>query len=63
MLKTRKAAAKRFRMNKKGKVKRGHPGRGHLLTGKSRATKRKLRKAAYLVPAEAAKVRRYLPYG
>jgi large subunit ribosomal protein L35 len=41
--KTHKGAAKRFRVNANGKVKRGHSGHTHILTKKSSKRKRKLR--------------------
>ena len=41
--KTHKGAAKRFRVNANGKVKRGHSGKTHILTKKSSKRKRKLR--------------------
>ncbi len=43
-LKTKKGLLKRFKITKKGKLKRQRAGRGHLLTKKSRKRKRMLRK-------------------
>ena len=62
-LKTNKAAAKRFKITKSGKIKHRKAGRGHLLTKKSRKRKRNLRKANYLSASEMDKMRRLLPYG
>lgn len=62
-LKTNKAAARRFRMNKNGKVKRNRSGRRHLATDKSRGRKRSLRKPALVSETESHKMRRLLPYG
>ena len=42
--KTNKAVAKRFRVTKNGKIKRGRPGRRHLLSVKTTKRKRHLRK-------------------
>lgn len=42
--KTHKGAAKRFKLTAKGKVKRGHSMRSHILTKKTRKRKRRLRK-------------------
>lgn len=42
--KTHKGAAKRFKLTAKGKVKRGHSMRSHILTKKTRKRKRQLRK-------------------
>jgi large subunit ribosomal protein L35 len=62
-LKTKKAVAKRFRMTKKGKLKRAKAGKSHILTKKSRKRKRKLRHGG-LVDATFTKViRQLLPYG
>jgi len=46
--KTRKAVAKRFKISATGKVLYRKPGSGHLLTGKSRRRKRRLRKKGVL---------------
>lgn len=63
-LKTHKGARKRFRLTKKGKIKRKREGLRHLLTvGKSKKRKRKLRKGAYVGPAEYHKIRKLLPFG
>lgn len=47
-MKTRKAVAARFSTTGTGKIKRMHDGKGHILTKKSRARKRKLRKTGYV---------------
>ena len=54
--KTRKAAAKRFRRTAQGRIKFAKPGRGHLLTGKSRKRKRGLRSDGVLSKVEEKKV-------
>jgi large subunit ribosomal protein L35 len=43
-LKTKKGLRKRFKITKKGRLKRGRAGLGHLLAKKSRKRKRQLRK-------------------
>ena len=43
-MKTRKSVASKFRVTGTGKLKRGHAGKRHLLTKKSRKRKRQLRK-------------------
>ncbi len=63
MRKTKKSVSRRFRMNSKGKIKRGRPGRGHLLTGKARARKRKLGQKAMLKPMDEHRLREFLPHG
>ena len=62
-LKTRKAVAKRFRITKSGKVKRMKAGRSHILTKKSRARKRHLRKSGLVSSSFLKRVKRQLPYG
>ena len=61
-LKTKKGVSKRFRLTKKGKVKRGHGGRGHLLGKKSRQKKRKLKKPAFLEGKSRAIISKFIPY-
>lgn len=62
-LKTNRAAAKRFKITKSGKLKKRSARRGHLLGKMSRKAKRKLRQSSYLSPSDAKKIRRMLPYG
>ena len=62
-LKTRKGVAKRFKLTKKGKVKRSKAGKGHILTKKSRKRKRKLRQSSLTSTTESKTIRRLLPYG
>lgn len=62
-LKTNKSARKRFRLTKKGKLKRYHQGKRHLATSKSSNRKRRLRKTA-LVEGKLQKItKKLLPYG
>ncbi len=44
-MKTKRGAAKRFKLSSKGKVKRAHANAGHILTKKSPKRKRRLRKS------------------
>ena len=60
-IKTNRAAAKRFKVTKRGKVKKKHAFTSHILTKKSRKRKRNLRKSACLSPVEAKRVRKLLP--
>ena len=62
-LKTNKAAAKRFRFTKKGKIKKRNAGRRHILGNKKRKRKRQLRRTGYVSKADARRIRRLLPYG
>jgi len=62
-LKTKKAAAKRFRFSATGKVKVHRAGKRHNLGGKSASLKRALRGAVYLVPGDARHAVKCMPYG
>ena len=55
--KTKKAAAKRFRVTASGKIKYSKAGSGHLLGGKTRKRKRKLRTAGVLSAPETKRVK------
>ena len=61
-LKTRKGLAKRFKITKKGKIKRQKAGRGHLLAKKSRKRKRLLKKSGLVSRADKKAIRMLLPY-
>jgi len=62
-LKTNKGAAKRFRLNKKGRVKRWRGGKGHILTKKSGKRRRHLRKSKGLSNIGSRLIRKLMPYG
>lgn len=62
-MKTNRAAAKRFRFTKKGKVKAKRAYMRHILTTKSKKQKRRLRSSKTLSQADLRQVRRLLPYG
>lgn len=62
-LKTRKAAAKRFKLTAGGKIMRGHAYARHILTSKDSKRKRKLDQSTTVAPADEARVRAMLPYG
>jgi len=47
-MKTNRGAAKRFKVKKSGKIKRGSAYRSHLLTKKSQKRKRNLRSPKYV---------------
>ncbi|MFZ0037298.1 MAG: 50S ribosomal protein L35 [Candidatus Acidiferrales bacterium] len=61
-LKTHRGAAKRFRVTSTGKVMRAHSGKRHLLGTKAPGRMRKLRKSIQVSPADAANVKRMIPY-
>jgi large subunit ribosomal protein L35 len=59
-MKTKKSAAKRFRITATGMVLRSHSHARHILTKKSRKRKRKLAKRALISSADVHGVRRML---
>jgi large subunit ribosomal protein L35 len=61
-IKTRRAAAKRFKKTGTGKFKFKHNFTSHILEKKSPGRKRKLRKAAIVSPSDQKRVERMLPY-
>lgn len=61
-MKTRKAAAKRFKKSSSGKVKHRKAYRNHILTKKRRKRKRKLRQDGYLSNEDADRVDDMMPY-
>lgn len=63
-IKTKRAAAKRFKVKPSGKVKRNHANKRHILTKKDRDRKNRLKKPSYVTTADLKKlVRRCLPNG
>lgn len=61
-LKTRKAAAKRFRATGSGKIKRRKAYKSHLLEHKSSARKNRLSKMALVSEQDDNNVRLMMPY-
>jgi large subunit ribosomal protein L35 len=61
-MKTKRAAAKRFKRTGTGKVKRRHNYKDHILTKKSPKRKRKLRKAGLIAKADLGRIARAMPY-
>ena len=61
-LKTHKGAAKRFKKTATGKVKRSKAFKRHILTSKDTKLKRQLGSATMVSDADAAKVKRMIPY-
>ena len=60
-MKTRRAAAKRFKKTGTGKLMRARSNKQHILTKKARRRKRKLRKPAPVSPADVRRIERMLP--
>ncbi|MCQ2505650.1 MAG: 50S ribosomal protein L35 [Lachnospiraceae bacterium] len=61
-LKTNKAAAKRFSVTGTGELKRQKAGKQHILTKKTRKTKRDLRKTELVNSANKKTMKKILPY-
>ncbi|MBI3318478.1 MAG: 50S ribosomal protein L35 [Candidatus Omnitrophica bacterium] len=61
-MKTRRSVAKRFRKTASGKLRMAHAYRGHLLTGKNRNRKRRLRRSDFASRADEKRIGVLLPY-
>lgn len=61
-LKTKRGAAKRFKMSGGGKVKRSRAYASHLLSSKTTKRKRKLRKNVVVDRRDSRNVKRLIPY-
>lgn len=62
-MKTKRAAAKRFRVTGSGKIKRAKAGRRHILSNKNRKRKRRLGEISYVEAVDQKPIERLLPYG
>jgi large subunit ribosomal protein L35 len=60
-LKTRKCAAKRFKVTKKGKVVRKKADASHIMTKKSSKRRRNLRKSTAVDKADVGRIKQLLP--
>ncbi len=60
-IKTKRSAAKRFKVTGSGKIMFRKPGKSHILTKKSRKRKRNLRKPGILSDAMMKQIKRMLP--
>ena len=61
-IKTKRAAAKRFKVTGTGKLKRNKAYKSHILTKKSTKRKRNLRKAAMTDSTNVKNMKKVLPY-
>jgi len=61
-MKTKRGAAKRFRLTPRGKVLRNRSYGGHLMAGKSPRRRRRLRRKAVVSPVDKKRVKALLPY-
>ena len=61
-MKTKKGAAKRFKVRGSGSIKRGAAYRRHILTKKSTKRKRQLRRTSSVDQSNTRAIRSMLPY-
>ena len=61
-MKTKKSAAKRFRVRASGSIKRGQAFKRHILTKKTTKNKRQLRGATQVHESDVTSVRAMMPY-
>jgi large subunit ribosomal protein L35 len=61
-LRTRRGAAKRFKVTGTGRIARLKAYRRHILTKMSRKRKRRLRKGGLVDPSDERRVRAQIPY-
>jgi len=61
-LKTKRGAAKRFKLTGSGKVKRSKAYASHLLSSKTTKRKRRLRKNVVVDKRDSRNVKRLIPY-
>ena len=61
-MKTRRAAAKRFKKTGSGQLTRMKAYKSHILTKKSTKRKRNLRKSTIIDPTNASNMKKILPY-
>ena len=61
-MKTKRSAAKRFKVTGSGKLKRNKAYRRHILTKKSPKTKRNLRQATTVDASNVKNMKQILPY-
>ena len=61
-IKTKRAAAKRFKVTGTGKLKRNKAYKRHILTKKTTKTKRNLRKPAIVDSTNVKNMKKVLPY-
>ncbi len=61
-IKTRRGAAKRFKVTGSGRIVRGKAYRRHILTKMTRKRKRHLRQKTMVAPSDVRNVRKQIPY-
>ena len=60
--KTKKAASKRFKITKTGKILRGRQMSGHLKAAKSRSARNRYKRVAFVSNPEKKNIARLMPY-
>ena len=61
-MKTKRAAAKRFKATGGGRIRRSTAGKQHIMRGKSANRLRKLKKNSMVHPSDEPRIRRLVPY-
>ena len=61
-MKTKKSAAKRFKVTGTGKLKRNKANKSHILTKKTTKRKRNLRKATLVDESNVKTMKKIMPY-
>lgn len=61
-IKTKKAAAKRFKITATGKIIRKRQMASHLKEAKSRTAKNRYKKVAYVTKSDVKRIEKLLPY-
>lgn len=61
-MKTKRAAAKRFKVTGTGKLVRNRANKSHILTKKTRKRKRRLRKATLVDETNVKTMKKIMPY-
>ena len=59
-MKTRRSAAKRFKLTRTGRIRRNKANHSHMLIRRSKSAKRKMRNAGLVSNAEEKRVRKML---
>lgn len=61
-MKTRKGAAKRFKLTGSGRIKRARANRRHILTKMTSKRKRQLRRSGLIAPVDEPRIKEQIPY-
>ena len=61
-VKTKRSAAKRFKVTATGKLKRMKAYKSHILNKKTSKRKRNLRKGTFICAQETKKIKKLIPY-